>query len=73
MDKEFITIREYLKLTGHTYQNVYRWIREGKINSEDLTTKVVEIQMINRNLILKKKWIQKRMLPSSTPMEVIAE
>ena len=56
MEKEFVTIKEYLKQTGHTPQNVYRWIREGKINKDDLSLKVVEIQMINKNLVLKKKW-----------------
>jgi len=60
MENDFITIREYLKLSGHTPQNVYRWIREGKIKPEDLKTKVVEIQMINKNLILKKVWSHKQ-------------
>ncbi len=56
MEKEFIPIAKYIKETGHSEQNVYRWIREGKVKEDDLRVleKVVKVKMINKNLIIEK-------------------
>lgn len=60
MEKEFITIKEYLELTGMSTQNLYRWIREGKIPKDELSTRKVEIQTINKNLIINNTWKKNR-------------
>lgn len=33
---KYISVHKYAKLKNTSVQNVYRWIREGKFNSEDV-------------------------------------
>lgn len=67
MNEDFIPISDYLKLSGHTAQNLYRWIREGKVNQNDIQEreKVIKVKYINKNLIIKKC---PKVTPKMTPI-----
>jgi hypothetical protein len=58
MPNNFISIAEYCKDTGHTPQNVYRWIRESKLKEPDIQIqeKITKVVTIKKDLILKKLW-----------------
>ena len=58
MENKFISIAQYCKQTGHTPQNVYRWIREGKLANPDIQIqeKIVKVVTINKELVLQKLW-----------------
>jgi predicted site-specific integrase-resolvase len=58
MNQDFISINEYCKQTGHTPQNVYRWIREGKLEAPDIQVqeKIVKVVTIKKDIILQKLW-----------------
>lgn len=48
--KEWLRIFEYAKLVGKPSQTVYRWIRERKINENDVKKIIVEVErMMIRN------------------------
>lgn len=50
-NSEFVPVWEYCKINGVTKQNIYRWIREGKIDQEHLKTeeRVVKRITIHRD------------------------
>ena len=50
-----ISIPEYIKLTGHASQNVYRWIRERRIQTTKVQ-KTIEIDCLPKDLVIEKKW-----------------
>lgn len=75
MEKEFITVTKYIKDSGHSVQNVYRWIREGKIKEDDLKSieKVVLVKMINKNVIIEKKlWGNKKNQRKTKKRQIIS-
>ena len=45
----YIPIYEFAKLKKTSVQNVYRWIREGKIKEEDVEKVKVEVERIKIN------------------------
>lgn len=51
MTKEItdVPVWKYAKLTGETRQNIYRWIREGKIPAD----KVVQKEMVVKRIYIK--------------------
>lgn len=46
MNEEFIPVYQYAKLKGIKKQNVYRWIREGKIKKEDIKIEEIMVKRI---------------------------
>lgn len=46
---EYIPIYEYAKLHKTSKQNVYRWIREGKIKQEDIKKEVISQERLRIN------------------------
>ena len=61
MEPDLINIPEYIKLSGHSTQNVYRWIREGKVKPVYIQ-KTIEVACLPKNLIIKKVWSPKQNL-----------
>lgn len=46
LDKKFVPVYEYANQKNTSVQNVYRWIREGKIKPEDVKREIVEVKRI---------------------------
>ena len=52
----YYTPTELSELTGHTLDNVYRWLREGKVKADKVVGKVYLIPKNKETA----EWIQKK-------------
>ena len=55
MSKKFIPIWKFCKDSGINRQRVYRLIREGKIQKEDVEKRKIEVEriFINKDIVIK--------------------
>ena len=49
---KYISVHKYAKLKNTSVQNVYRWIREGKFNSEDVRKEEIISERLRINPVM---------------------